>query len=320
MKIGIIGAAGTLGSCAAFAILERRLPGELWLFDLNRNLLQAHFLDLQIAASAMGAMTVHAAESSEALAGCNVVVVTAGTPWREIANRMELLDDNLAIVEKIAVVVGRLCPKAVVINATNPVDPLNYAFHLITGMERSKLLGYSINDSYRLRMYIARAFGISPTRVGGLVGGEHGPHQVPFWSTVTVDGKRVEVSPEVRQQVLGDVANFLRSYESLRTGRTAGWVSAVGIGDMVRAIVLDTSDLFPCSVVLAGEYPDRRGFSAGVPVRLGKDGVAETVRLSLPADEQKALESSFNFLQETAGVVRNKLGVRGIQSATETAR
>ena len=54
MKIGVVGAAGTLGSCAAFAILEKRLPGELWLFDMKRNVLLAHYMDLQIAASVMG--------------------------------------------------------------------------------------------------------------------------------------------------------------------------------------------------------------------------------------------------------------------------
>ena len=315
MKIGVVGAAGTLGSCAAFAILQQRLPGELWLFgNRNLNLLQAHFLDLQIAASALGAMTVHVAENYEALAGCDIVVVTAGAPWREIANRMELLEDNFAVVEKIAAAVGRFCPEAVVVNATNPVDALNYGFHLITGMDRLRLLGYSINDSYRLRMYTARAFGISSTVVGGLVGGEHGPHQVPFWSTVTVHGKSVAVSPQARQQILGDIANFLRSYESLRTGRTAGWISAVGIAEMVRAVVLDTSELFPCSVVLAGEYGGRQGLSAGVPARIGRNGVVEIVRLSLPADEQAELESAFDFLGETAGVVRKKLGLQQVSS------
>ena len=61
MKIGVVGAAGTLGSCAAYAILEKRLPGELWLFDMKRNLLLAHYMDLRIAASVMGQMSVHVA-------------------------------------------------------------------------------------------------------------------------------------------------------------------------------------------------------------------------------------------------------------------
>ena len=130
MKIGVIGATGTLGSCAAFAILEKRLPGELWLFDMKRNLLLAHYMDLRIAASVMGEMSVHAAENFADFAGCDVVVNTAGPGPREIADRMELLSDNLRIGQIVATEIGKYCPQAVVINATNPVDPINYAFQL----------------------------------------------------------------------------------------------------------------------------------------------------------------------------------------------
>ena len=113
MKIGVVGAAGTLGSCAAFAILEKKLPGELWLFDMKRNVLLAHYMDLRIAASVMGQMTVHAAADSADYAGCDVVVNTAGAAPREIANRMELLSDNLRIGKSIASDVGTI-PHAIV--------------------------------------------------------------------------------------------------------------------------------------------------------------------------------------------------------------
>jgi malate dehydrogenase len=303
MKIGVIGAAGTLGSCAAFAILEKRLPGELWLFDVKRNILLAHAMDLQIAASVMGEMTVHAADGFQDLAGCDVVVNTAGAPWREISNRMELLSDSLRIARIIAGEVGKNCPQAVVINATNPVDPINLAFQLITGMERNKLIGYSINDTYRVRMYAARKLGVDATRIEALVGGEHGPNQVPFWSTMKLDGKPMATPPELREYVLGEIPKFLKEYEGLRSGRTAGWISGVGLAEMVRAIVNDTGELFPCSVILQGEY-GRSGFSAGVPVRLGRTGIKEVVHLQLPADEKAQLEKALDFLQDVGKTVK----------------
>jgi len=306
MKIGMVGGAGTLGSCAAFAILEKKLPGELWLFDINRTMLQAHYLDLQIAASALGEMTVHCAEGNENLAGCHVVVNATGAPWREISNRMELLNDNLRIAKIIAGAIGKFCPKAVVINATNPADAINYAYHLITGGNRKQFIGYTINDSYRMRMYAARKLGISSSRVDALVIGEHGPNQVPLWSTLKVDGKPIVTPPDLREYVLGEIPKFLRSYEALRSGRTAGWISGVGLAEMVRAVVLDTGELFPCSVILEGEY-GRRGFSSGMPARVGKQGVMEVVQMQLPADEKASLEKSFDFLQETGATVRQLL-------------
>ena len=114
----MIGATGTLGSCAAFAILEERLPGELWLFDIKRNLLLAHYIDLRIAASVMGEMTVHVAGDYADFAGSDVIVNTTGPGVREIANRMELLSDNLRISQIVASEIGKYCPQAVVINAT----------------------------------------------------------------------------------------------------------------------------------------------------------------------------------------------------------
>jgi malate/lactate dehydrogenase len=306
MKIGLIGAAGTLGSCAAFAIVEKRLPGELWLFDIKRNVLLAHYMDLQIAASVLGEMSVHAAESFADLAGCDVVVNTAGAAPREIANRMELLADNLRIGRMVANEIGKNCPEAVVINATNPVDPINYAFQLITAMDRKKLIGYSINDTYRLRMNTARKLGVSATRIEAFVAGEHGPNQVPFWSTMKLDGKPLPTPPDLREYVVAECQKFLRDYESLHSGRTAGWVSGVGLADMVRAVVLDTNEIFPCSVILDGEY-GRRGFSAGVPARIGRGGVREVVELPLPADEKAKLEAAFDFLENAAKTVRELL-------------
>ena len=49
VKLGIIGAAGTLGSCAAFAIATQGLVDELVLVDLNTKLLKSHQMDLETA-------------------------------------------------------------------------------------------------------------------------------------------------------------------------------------------------------------------------------------------------------------------------------
>ena len=317
MKIAIVGAAGTLGSCAAFSILHKGIPGELWLFgNRNRNLLHAHFLDQQICAAISGEMTLHVAESNEQLAGCDVVVIAASAPWREVANRMELLDDNLPVLRRLALDISKYCPQAIIITASNPVDPLNYAFHLLTGMNRFQLLGYSLNDSYRLRMYVARELGTGATNVDGLVIGEHGPHQVPLWSLLKVDGKPVAAPSQMRDAVLSNSRKFLISYESLRSGRTAGWISAVGIAEMTRAIVLDTGDLFPCSIVLDGEY-GRRAFTSGVLARVGRKGVLEIQCPRLAADEQAKLEASFDFLQQTGELVRKMLALN--ESETKAA-
>ena len=100
--------------------------------------------------------------------------------------------------------------------------------------------------------------------------------------------------------------SFLTEYESLHSGRTAGWVSGIGLSEIVRAVVLDTREIFPCSVILDGEY-GRRGFSAGVPARIGRGGVNEVLELPLSDDEKSELAAAFDFLENTAQTVRGLL-------------
>ena len=49
-------------------------------------------------------------------------------------------------------------------------------------MDRKKLMGYSLNDTYRLRMNTARKLGVSATRIEAPVAGAHCPKRVPVWS------------------------------------------------------------------------------------------------------------------------------------------
>ncbi|MBI5443671.1 MAG: malate dehydrogenase [Deltaproteobacteria bacterium] len=297
-KVGIIGAAGTLGSCAAFTIATAGTAEELWLFDVKKNLLRSHFMDIQTAAAVLNDTSVHVGEDED-LAGCDIVVVAAGAPWRQISSRMELLGDGLPIVRDTAEKLRRFCPEAVVLTATNPVDPVNYAMHVHSGMDRTRLIGYTINDSYRFRMLVARALGTTATHVEGHVLGEHGEHQVPLFSALRVGGNPFPADAAFQERILGEIPKILRAYESLGTGRTSGWTSAVGLADMVHAIVHDSGEIFPCSVVLDGEY-GRRGFSACVPARLGRAGVLEVREWKLAPEERAKLDRAFDYLEANA--------------------
>jgi malate dehydrogenase len=296
VKLGIIGAAGTLGSCAAFAIATQGLVDELVLVDLNTKLLKSHQMDLETAATPIKKMTIRTG-SAEDLCGCQVVVQTAGAPWRQISARVELLEDNLPIILETAELLKRYCPDAVVITATNPVDPLNYALYHATGMDRKQLIGYTLNDSIRLRMLTAVALGVDSTDVEGTVVGEHGEHQVLLFSSVRVKGESVIFSEDVKEQIRAEIPKILHAYESLGTGRTSGWTSAVGLADMVRAIVEDTGQIFPCSVILAGEYGQEE-ISISVPVCLGRGGVKEIPIIDMSAAEKAGFEEAVVYLNQ----------------------
>jgi len=220
MKVGIIGAAGSVGAPVAFYTAISGLATEILLVDLRLNVAQQHALDIGTAASAQG------------------VKVSAGT-----------LDDLVGFDG--------------VINAA--------------GARQSMI-------------------------VEGTVIGEHGPTQVPLFSSVRVDGRVVEFTREERAGILAEIPNILRRYEALQSGRTAGWTCAVGMATLVRAIRDDTGEVLPCSAVVDGEYGYRR-ISVGVPVSVGRSGIGRIEQWRLTEEEQAALGRSAATLEPAARTI-----------------
>jgi malate/lactate dehydrogenase len=306
VKVTVIGAAGSVGAPSAFYLAVSGLVSKLVLIDIRPNVVQQHALDMSTAASAAGLSVAVAAGGYEDMAGSDVVINAAGVHQGLIADRMEMLPKNIPLVHDIAREVRRHCPDTVVITATNPVDPLNYATWRAGGFARHQVLGYTLNDSFRFRELVASAKGVEVARVHATVIGEHGSTQVPLFSSVHVDGHSTEFGEQEKRDILAPIPTILRRYEELQSGRTAGWTCAVGLSRLVRAVRDESDEVFPCSCVLDGEY-GLRGLSIGVPVVLGRSGVREIKQHTLAPDEQAAFERSAAAMAAAARIVDEAL-------------
>jgi malate dehydrogenase len=304
MKVTVIGAAGSVGAPAAFYIGVSGLVDELVLVDMRPNVVLQHALDMSTAMSELGVKVT--AGTNENLAGSDVVINAAGVPQGLIADRMEMLAKNIPLVRDVASAVKRYCPDAFVITATNPIDPLNYCTWRVGGFDRHQVVGYSRNDSTRFREIVARTKGVKTSQVRATVIGEHGSTQVPLFSSARIDGEPVIFTEGEKQAVRAEIPTILQRYEELQAGRTAGWTSALGLSAMVKAVLQDTGELFPCSVVLDGEY-GRSGLSLGVPVRLGRGGVKEIEEWRLAPDEQEGLQRTAAAMAAAARIVDENL-------------
>jgi malate/lactate dehydrogenase len=305
MKIAIIGAAGSVGSPAAFYIAAQGLADEILMIGgKKQNVLKQHAMDLSTAVSALDIKV--RAGGYEDLPGSDIVINTAGVAQGLIKDRMEVLPKNIPLVKSIAEQIKQHCPEAIVITATNPVGPLNYTTYLAGGFQRKQLIGYSINDSFRLREMIARAYNVKVSQVEGMVIGEHGPTQVLLFSSVKIDGEPVTVSEKTKQSIRAEVPNILKRYEEFQAGRTAGWTCAIGLAAFVRAIVHDTGEILPCSLLLDGEY-GQKNLSMSVPARIGREGVKEILKWDLAPDEVEGLKISTDKLKATMKLVEEQL-------------
>jgi len=324
MKISIIGGAGCVGSSAALSIAIQGLADELVMADIRQNVLENFFMDTEYAA------VVHQKDlpirmgNHQDISGSDIVIIAAGVTVAakaeaaeskgaaegKIHSRQQLVADNLAVIQEWAQAINQFCPDAVVITVSNPVEVLNYASYLLSGTkDRKRFIGYSLNDTIRFRHGVARAIGVEPSRVDCLAIGEHGDNQVLLFDTIRVDGQPYALKEEIKQDLRQKARDHMKHILSLKAGRSSGWLTGAGLAKMVKIIIDDARETIPACAALTGEY-GYQGFSMGVPVVLGRQGIHEIIELELNQGEKEWLELSVNSLKEATKYVTDTLGMK----------
>ena len=121
MKIGIVGS-GMVGATAAYALILRGIGSEIVLVDLNQKRALAEADDLLHAVPFAHPLQVRAGEYSD-LAGCEVVVISAGVSQRPGETRLELLGRNSKVFEQIIPQIVTYAPESV---STGSLQPSGY--------------------------------------------------------------------------------------------------------------------------------------------------------------------------------------------------
>lgn len=297
-----------MGSSAAFRLATLDIASEIVLIDARPNLAMSHVMDLEQAMAEISGSRIVGGDWAD-VAGCDIVVLSAGLPERNVASRDEYLAGNLDIVRKAAEHLAA-CPEAVVVVATNPVDVFTYVLARLAGGAPSRFVGYSYNDTLRFRWALARTLDVPMADVDALVLGEHGDMQVPLFDLVSVKGVPVGLTEQQRREVEAATRTWFSTYQSLSAGRTSGWTSAMGIGRLVAALAAAAAGdlapaggagsataptaaggLLPCSAILQGEY-GLSDVSLGVPVVLGPGGIRRIVEAPLTPLESSQLHAA----------------------------
>jgi malate dehydrogenase len=182
----------------------------------------------------------------------DIAVLLSSAPLVANMPRIEYLAKNALIADAFADGLGADWG-GVVIVVTNPVDPLVTRLQRRTGLDRRRILGYTVNDSLRLRTGLAKALGVAPGSVGAWVIGEHGELSVPLYGRVVLNGAPVELTPEQIASAEEYRTTWYPRHVALDSGRSSTWTSGLGVARMVAALD-GAGELWPASVVLDGEY------------------------------------------------------------------
>lgn len=295
MRVTIVGGTGGVGASAAFNLLRAGEGHDVVLVDRRPAMVTSHVMDLEQTLGQGAAGTIRGGDASDVV-GSDVLVVTAAVPLTVNTSRLVYLDDNAAILADVIDTLPADWP-GVVIVVTNPVDPLVTWAQRRTGLDRLRVVGYTLNDSLRLRTGLANRLGVTTAAVDAWVVGEHGDACVPLWDRVRVAGQPVDVAPDDRAAAEEFLRTWYVKHVALDSGRSSTWTSGLGIARMISAMARDDGELWPSSIVLQGEY-GVEGLALSVPVRLGPAGVREIVEWDLDPGERSALDRAAGLVNE----------------------
>jgi malate/lactate dehydrogenase len=294
MQVAILGGAGGVGASAAFNLLLRHEGYDVVLVDPREEMVQSHLMDLEQVLELSPGGAIRAGDPAE-VGSADVIVVASSAPLTVNTSRLVYLGANVGIVDEVADLLPGAWP-GVLLVVTNPVDPFVTRLQRRTGIDRRRVVGFTVNDSLRLRTGLAKALGLPLGHVEAWVVGEHGDTSVPLYDRVTVNGDRVEPNPEQTAAAEEFIRTFYVRHVALDSGRSSTWTSGLGISRMVAA-VRGEGELWPASVVLDGEY-GISGVAVSVPVTLGQGGVSRIHEWDLGPDDLAALQASAEFVRE----------------------
>ncbi|MFB3106473.1 MAG: malate dehydrogenase, partial [Pseudomonadales bacterium] len=292
-KVTIVGA-GNVGATTAQRIFDKGYA-DVVLVDIVEGLPQGKALDMLEAGPIIGSdATVVGSNGYEETAGSDVVVVTSGIARRPGMSRDDLLLTNMKIITSVVGEVVKHSPDCVLLLVTNPLDAMTQLAHQVSGFPKERVVGMAgILDTARYRSFIAEELNVSVESVDAYVLGGHGDTMVPVVGTTRVGG--VPLSQLLPQGRIDEIVQRTRDggaeiVNYLKTG-SAYYAPSASIARMVESIVFDKKEILPCTVLLEGEY-GIDGIYAGVPIKLGANGVEEIVQFELTSDEDAALKHS----------------------------
>ncbi len=298
-KVTVVGA-GNVGATVAQRLAEKELS-DVVLIDILEGVPQGKSLDLaQAAPIEKHDAHLTGANSYEASANSDIVIITAGIPRKPGMSRDDLLATNRGIMKNVTREVAKYSPDAILMIVSNPLDAMCHVAMEVSGFPKHRVMGMAgVLDSARFRAFIAAELDVSVENVHALVLGGHGDTMVPLPRFSTVAGIPITelMSPERIEALVTRTRNGGAEIVSLLKTGSAYYAPASAAVEMAESILKDKRKILPCAAYLEGEY-GISGLFVGVPVKLGKNGVEQIVPLKLLPEEEAALNKSAAAVKE----------------------
>ena len=299
-KVTVVGA-GFYGSTTAQRLAEYDIFEEVVLTDIIDGKPEGLALDMNqsrpiegFETKVTGQTTTPEGAGYEAIAGSQIVIITAGLPRKPGMSRMDLIGVNARIVRSVTEQVVRHAPDAVLIVVSNPLDEMTALAARVSGFPTSRVMGQAgMLDTARFSYFVAERLGVPVASVRTLTLGSHGDTMVPVPSACSVDGKPLaDLLPadEIEQLVTRTRNGGGEIVALLKTG-SAYYAPSSAAAWMARAVATDSGAVLPVCAWVDGQY-GIDGVYLGVEAAIGVTGVREVVERDLSDTELAALRAA----------------------------
>src|SRR5581483_495765 len=280
--------------------------GDVVLFDVIEGVPQGKALDIVESSPVEGFDSkMVGANDYSAIAGADVIIVTAGVARKPGMSRDDLLGINLKVMKAVGEGIKRHAPNAFVICITNPLDAMVWALREFSGLPPEKVVGMAgVLDSARFRHFLAEEFQVSVEDVTAFVLGGHGDTMVPVVEYSTVAGIPIPDLIKMRWSTKERIDEIVKRTRGgggeivalLKTG-SAYYAPATSAIPMAESLLKDKRRVLPCAAHLTGQY-GVNDLYVGVPCIIGAGGVERIIEIELDSKARENFKVSVDAVKE----------------------
>ncbi len=295
MKVTVVGAGAVGASCAEY-IAIKNFASKVVLLDIKEGFAEGKAMDLMQTASLNGFDTKISGVTNDysKTAKSDICVITSGIPRKPGMTREELIGINAGIVKTVSSSLIQHSPNTIIIVVSNPMDTMTYLVHKSTDLPKNRIIGMGgALDSARFKYRLAEALDAPISDVDGMViGGHSDTGMIPLTRLATRNSVPASafLSKDRLNQVMEDTKVGGATLTKL-LGTSAWYAPGAAVSALVQAIACDQKKMFPCSVMLDGEY-GMKDICIGVPVILGRNGIEKIVEIELNDAEKANMNES----------------------------
>ena len=297
-KIGIIGD-GHVGSTVAQQLILTGLVDDLVMIDVNEAKVRADQLDFQDAMANLKHHTTITINDYSALKDADIVISAFGNIELEAGGeRFAELNYNRERIGDIAEAIKKSGFNGILLAITNPVDAITNMYQELTGLPRKHVIGTgTLLDTARMKRAVGELMNVDPRSVEGFNLGEHGNSQFTAWSTVKVLEKPIIEVAEAKHLKLEDLNDEIKfGGQTVYKGKQyTNYGISAAVTRLVETIQSDAHTEMPVS-----NYQEKYGTYLSYPAIVGRDGIIQTVELTLTDEEEKKLQASAATIKEKA--------------------